>query len=205
MSEKIFISANELLEDAFELGAQILDSGFKPDLIIGIWRGGAPIAIAIHELLSLAGMQTEHIPIRAQSYTGINQQRPHVELSGLEFIVDRGKPFKRLLLVDDVLDSGQTLTAVKSSIETIYTNDNADTDAAAINNKPRNNTPSLAPEIRIATPWYKPLRNKTKLTPDYYLHTTDAWLVFPHELCGLDRAELLAQKPGIAKIKHHLN
>jgi len=41
MTGKLFISAQELLEDSFRLGAQIIASGFCPDFIVGIWRGGA--------------------------------------------------------------------------------------------------------------------------------------------------------------------
>ncbi len=193
MESKIFISANELLEDAFELGKQVLDSGFQPDLIVGIWRGGSPIAIAIHELLSLAGVVADHIPVRSLLYSGVDQQRASVELCGLEYIAERRGQFEKILLVDDVLDSGQTLAALISNINALCST----TDT--------NNKPSVLPEIRIATPWYKPQRNKTELSPDYYLRTTDAWLVFPHELCGIDKSELLAHKPGIDRIKQHLS
>ena len=61
-----------------------------------------------------------------------------------------------------------------------------------------------SPEFRIATPYYKPGNNKTQRTPDYFLHETDAWLVFPHELSGLAAEEILAQKPGIEAIRHKL-
>jgi len=60
------------------------------------------------------------------------------------------------------------------------------------------------PEVRIATPYFKPANNVTDLRPDYYLHQTDQWLVFPHELKGLSEQELLREKPGIAAIKHLL-
>ena len=59
------------------------------------------------------------------------------------------------------------------------------------------NTPD---NIRIAVPWFKPNKNMTEITPDYYLHTTDDWLVFPHELDGLDEKEIFANKPGLEDI-----
>ena len=52
--------------------------------------------------------------------------------------------------------------------------------------------------MRVATPWYKPAKNVTDITPDYYVHETDAWLVFPHELVGLTPEEILANKGDLA-------
>lgn len=48
---------------------------------------------------------------------------------------------------------------------------------------------------RIATVYFKPARNRSSLKPDFHVRTTDNWLVFPHELQGLTRAEILAHKP----------
>ena len=53
------------------------------------------------------------------------------------------------------------------------------------------------PEIRIATPYFKPSKNKTDRVPDYYIHETDEWLVFPHELQGLSMDEIKAHKPEL--------
>ena len=53
------------------------------------------------------------------------------------------------------------------------------------------------PEIRVATPYFKPSKNKTSRTPDYYLYETDKWLVFPHELDGLSIEEIKANKPEV--------
>jgi hypoxanthine phosphoribosyltransferase len=62
------------------------------------------------------------------------------------------------------------------------------------------------PEIRIATPYFKPNKNKTDRKPNYYIHETDKWLVFPHELDGLTVEELKANKPElgdlVSKISH---
>ena len=60
---KQFISASELLEDSFKLASKILASGFKPTFIVGIWRGGAPIGIAVQELFEFCGISTNHIAI----------------------------------------------------------------------------------------------------------------------------------------------
>ena len=55
-------------------------------------------------------------------------------------------------------------------------------------------------------PYFKPNKNKTDRKPNYYIHETDNWLVFPHELDGLTIEELKANKPElgdlISKISH---
>ncbi|MFT6757735.1 MAG: hypothetical protein ACJA0M_001617, partial [Chitinophagales bacterium] len=44
----------------------------------------------------------------------------------------------------------------------------------------------------------------TDKEPDYYLHSTDEWLVFPHELSGLTMQEILDNKPGIDSLREKL-
>ena len=56
----------------------------------------------------------------------------------------------------------------------------------------RRNLPGL---IRIATAYYEPARNRTALAPDYFVRQTESWLVFPHEVQGLIREEILTHKP----------
>lgn len=50
-NEKHFISAGTLLKDSMALGLKILRSGFRPSHIVGVWRGGAPVGIAVQEVL----------------------------------------------------------------------------------------------------------------------------------------------------------
>ena len=169
--KKIYISANELLADAFKLAAEVYDSDFRPSLILGVLRGGGPISIAVHEYFQHAGIAAEHISIQASSYTGINQQHPRIQLQGLDLLLDKLKPQDRLLIVDDVFDSGRSINAVLSQIRSGVQN-------------------QKTPQIRIACPWYKPSKNLTDICPDYYLRETDQWLVFPHELVGLNTDEI---------------
>ena len=178
--DKIYLSANELLVDSFALAEQVYLSGFKPDFIIGVWRGGAPVGIAIQEYLDFLGIQTDHIAIRTSSYTGIDQQEKTVRVHGLDYFVDNINASDNVLLVDDVFDSGRSVVAILERMK----------------KKTRRNMPS---NIKIATPWYKPKRNVTHIQPDYYLHQTDQWLVFPHELKGLSIEEISAHKPDLAK------
>ena len=57
-----------------------------------------------------------------------------------------------------------------------------------------------SPEIKVATPYFKPRNNKTDFKPDYYLHETEQWLVFPHELEGLTKEEIKINKPELKKL-----
>jgi hypoxanthine phosphoribosyltransferase len=174
--EKIFISANDLLRDSIALAMKILRAGFRPSHIVGVWRGGAPVGIAVQEVLEYHGLDTDHIAIRTSSYYGIDKQSALVKVYALDYLVDTLRPENSVLIVDDVFDSGRSIEAI----------------LAELAKRCRNN---LAHDIRVATAYYKPARNKTKLKPDFYVHETDKWLIFPHEIKGLTREEILANKP----------
>jgi hypothetical protein len=80
--KKTYISAQQLLEDSFNLGLQIYESGFRPDYIVGVWRGGAPVGIAVQELLHVLGVEADHIAIRTSSYLGIGERAKKVQVHG---------------------------------------------------------------------------------------------------------------------------
>ena len=181
MDKKIYLTAQDLLNDSFEIGLRIFKSGFQPSFIIGVWRGGTPVGIAVQEILDHLGVKTDHIAIRTSSYYGISKRDKKVRVHGLAYVVRNANRDNGLLIVDDVFDSG-------NSIKTII---------AMLAEKMRRNLPK---DIRIATPWFKPTNNVTDIAPDYYIHDTDQWLVFPHELDGLSRDEIFANKPGIKRL-----
>ena len=68
--EKRFIGSQELLEDSFQLAVKIYESGFRPDYIVGIWRGGTPVGIVVHDFLAYVGVKANHISVRT-SYKGL--------------------------------------------------------------------------------------------------------------------------------------
>ena len=84
--DKVYLSAQSLLEDSFKLAHQILESGFKPTFIIAVWRGGAPIGIAVQEYLQFHGVHADNIAIRTSSYSGIDNQSREVKVLGLEYL-----------------------------------------------------------------------------------------------------------------------
>ncbi len=177
--DKTVLSAQDLLEDSFDLGLQVLESGFKPTMIIAIWRGGTPVGMAVQEILNYCGVESDHIAIRTSSYVGVDE-RGTVAVHGLNYIVKKVCHDDRVLIVDDVFDTGNTIVAVISELS----------------KRARDNTPE---DVRVAVPWYKPSRNETDIVPDYFVRETAAWLVFPHELDALTPQELREQGPAIAK------
>lgn len=103
------------------------------------------------------------------------------QVTGLDRLIETVNAEDKLLIVDDVFDTGNT---IKTVIETI-----------------RRLARRNAPEIRTACLYYKPTMNKTDITPEYYLKETSAWLVFPHELEGLAHAEVMQKwDPAIAPV-----
>ncbi|UCG07080.1 MAG: hypoxanthine phosphoribosyltransferase, partial [Desulfobacterales bacterium] len=112
MAEKQYLTAQDLLLDSFELGLRIFKSGFRPSFIIGVWRGGTPVGIAVQEILDLLGVKTDHIAIRTSSYYGIDKRDKKVRVHGLEYVVQNANWEDGLLIVDDVFDTGNSIKAI---------------------------------------------------------------------------------------------
>lgn len=180
--QKRFITAQELLEDSFRLAAKVFDDGFRPDYIVGIWRGGAPIGIAVQEFFDFKKVETDHIAVRTSSYYGINEQSKEIKVHGLHYIIENANADDSLLIVDDVFDSGRSIDALIAQLKLLT----------------RKNMPS---DVRIACPWHKPQNSKVDIKPDYVIHDSDEWLVFPHEISGLTAEEIVQGKTDLRNIK----
>ena len=178
--EKLFIKANQLLEDSFNLAWKIYESGYKPNYIIGVWRGGAPVGIAVQEFLSVLGIKSDHIAIRTSYYSGINQRSETVQVYGLNYVIKKLESEDRLLVVDDVHDTGNSINQIITDL--------------------RKACKKNSPEIKIATPYFKPNQNETETKPDFFIHETDKWLDFPHELEGLSFDEIKENKPELRNL-----
>lgn len=184
--DKLFIQEEDLLLDGYRLGKRIVDSGFRPDFMVGIWRGGSSVGIVVQECLQYFGIDTDHISIRTSyrgpaTYQQIIDNAESIRVHGLQYLFETMNADDAFLIVDDVYSSGLNVKAVIDRLA-----------ARMRRNMPR--------EVRIAVPWYKPGRNRTGRVPDYYLHETDQWLVLPYELTGLSVEEVYAYKKGIGPI-----
>ena len=168
---KTYITADELVHDSFKLGVQIHNSGFKPDFIVGVWRGGTPVGIAIQEILAYLGNDSDHIAIRTSSYYGLDQQSKEVRVHGIDYLVSHMNAEDKLLIVDDVFSSGHNIEA-------------------ALNRLRKHLKKNMPADIRIATLYQRSEHQQVSVSPDFVLHQTHHWLVFPYELVGLTVDEI---------------
>ena len=54
VSDKRYLSGDEYLRDTWRLAAQVRESGWQPDILIALWRGGAPVGVAMHEYFKVS-------------------------------------------------------------------------------------------------------------------------------------------------------
>ncbi len=184
--KKQFIEEEQLLEEAFKLAITIFDSGFRPDFIVGIWRGGSTVGIYVQECLQYLGIKTDHISIRTSyrgqpSYGELVDNPDSIRVHGLQYLFENLNRDDKLLIVDDVFSSGYNVEGVIQRLQ----------------KKCRRNMPE---EVRVAVPYYKPGQNLSGRKPDYFLHTTEDWLVLPYELQGLSIEDIIEHKPSVAHI-----
>lgn len=139
-----------------ELSAQIVASGWMPDLIIAIARGGLIPAGAIGYAIGVKAMGAMNV----EFYTGVGQTLPEPVV--LPPLMDASElPGKRVLVVDDVADSGKTLKMVMEllSHEGLDLGDE-----------------TVPVDARSAVIYRKP---RSVFTPDYCWRETDKWINFP--------------------------
>lgn len=170
-----YLSANDYQSDMWRLAAAVRKSGWKPDILVALWRGGAPVGISVHEFFKATGWNIQHIPLKAVSYSGIGQNEGQVVFTHGDMVFGMLRSGDKVLVVDDVFDTGKTAAAVKAKI-----------DAAGA-------------EMRMACVYWKPEKNKTDLQPDFYVRNVGLdWLVFPHEIEGLTKDQLAEKDPELA-------
>jgi hypothetical protein len=185
--KKQFLDEEQLILDSFRLGVSIFESGFRPTFIVGLWRGGSTVGIYVQECLQTLGLETDHIALRT-SYRGqehylqrIGEPEPEIRVHGTQYLLETLNAEDGLLIVDDVFSTGHSVEAVIKRLDKHL----------------KRNMPG---DVRIATLYQRPAFNKTNLKPDYVLHTTDDWLVFPYEMSGLSMDEIRTHKPYLAEL-----
>ena len=123
-----------------------MESGWFPDLIVGVARGGLIPAGAIGYAIGVKAMGA----INVEFYTDIGQTLDEPIILSPQLDTDSLKG-KKVLVVDDVADSGKTLDLVVNFLE------------------------ETADEVRSAVVYTKP---KTIFEPDYSWKKTDKWINF---------------------------
>jgi hypoxanthine phosphoribosyltransferase len=173
--DKQYISADEYLRDNWRLAAAVRKSGWRPDFILGLWRGGAPVAIAIHEFMKVTGWNVQHVPLKCASYTGVGENPGEVVFTHGDIVFGMFRRGDKILVVDDVFDTGKTAAAVKRKMD------------------------EIGVDMRMACVYWKPEKNTTGLAPDYFVKDVGGnWIVFPHEIEGLSPEEVVRKDRTLA-------
>jgi len=146
--EFLFLSWDDVQGLSEKVSDLIMDSGYKPDLMIAISRGGFDPARIMSDQLNIRKLASLQIIY----YTGLNTRRDKPEVL---FPLNAQVEGLKVLVGDDVSDSGNSLIAVKKYVE----------DRGAV-------------EVRLATLHHKPW---SKFKPDYYGEEVSKWIIYPWE------------------------
>lgn len=140
---------NQIYDMLIELADKIRGNGFKPDIVVGISRGGWLPTRVLSDLLD-----NPHIAsVGAEFYVGVAETNYEPKLTQpiSVLVLD-----KKILLVDDVVDTGKSAMLIKAHLYR-----------------------EGVKEARILTLYYKPW---SIVRPDYYGKETSDWIVFPWEI-----------------------
>jgi len=180
--KKKYLDEETLILDSFKLGVKIFESKFKPTFIVGLWRGGSSVGIYVQECLQTLGLETKHLSLRT-SYRGLpyyhdmaSKPVSNIRVHGTRFLLENLNATDSLLIVDDVFSTGKNIEAVIKRLQ-----------LRLKRNMPR--------QIKVATLWQRPSYKSVDFEPDYHLHQTEDWLVFPYEMTGLSLEEIQQNKP----------
>ena len=145
--EQLRMSWDELGSGAKALAEQVAADGFRPDFVLGISRGGLLVAGALAYALGIKNTFTMSV----EFYTGVDErlELPMI-LPPVPDLVDLHE--SRVLIADDVADTGQTLVLVKEFLE------------------------GKVDEVKIAVLYEKP---RSVVQCEYVWSRTDRWIVFP--------------------------
>ena len=158
MEKKLIIKFDEYLETVEKLAVDV-NKKFKPTVLVGIMRGAAPIIDILSRILKLP---IAYIVIQSYSGKGMEDQQGQLMFAREISSLANNKDFNKVLLIDDLSDTGLTLN---KSIEWLK-------NYQPIKNKIQ--------EIKTACLWKK---KSSKFTPDFcpIKLDNDPWIVQPTE------------------------
>tara|TARA_B100001564_G_C20376942_1_gene550548 strand:- start:139 stop:660 length:522 start_codon:yes stop_codon:yes gene_type:complete len=158
MSDKLIITFSEYVKIVEKLAIQI-HKNYKPTVLVGIMRGAAPILDILSRILKLP---TAYIVIQSYSGDGLEDKQGQLMFAREISSLAESKDYKKVLLVDDLSDTGLTLN---KSIEWL-----------------RNYGPTkhFIEEVRTACLWKK---KSSSFEPDFcpIRLDSDPWIVQPTE------------------------
>ncbi len=149
------VSWEEIVEWSRLLARKIKESGYRPTVIVAVARGGYVPARLLADFLNVSNM----LSIQSQHWTEAAKAAERAILK-FPYTVDlRGH---RVLLVDDIVDTGETLLLARDYIAEHWRPD----------------------EIRLAAlQWISPV---AKFKPDYYQMEVKEWVWFQYPWTRLE-------------------
>jgi len=132
-----------------KLAKKILGSGESFDLVVALAKGAWPMSRSLVDYLAMEQMAS----LGVRFYSGINQRLTQPEVYQDLPVSVRGK---RILLFDDVADTGESLEFVQAYLRQ-----------------------KGALEVKTATLF---LKDRSVVRPEYFAARTNAWIIFPFEL-----------------------
>ena len=158
MAEKLIIKFDEYL-DTVEKLALTISQNYKPTVLVGIMRGAAPIIDILSRILKLP---TAYIVIQSYSGSGIENKQGELIFARDISSIASNTDYERVLLVDDLSDTGLTLN---KSIEWL---------------KQYEPVKNYIKEIKTACLWKK---KSSSFTPDFcpIRLNSDPWIIQPTE------------------------
>ncbi|MBS7636525.1 phosphoribosyltransferase [Candidatus Bathyarchaeota archaeon] len=142
-------SWNQIYRMLLRIAEKIRKDNFKPDIIVGVSRGGWPPARVLSDLLENPNLAN----VKVEFYVGVAETKGKPTLTQPVSVNVVGK---RVLVVDEVADTGKSLQLIKEHLQK-----------------------EGAVEVRIAAVYFKPW---SIIKPDYYAKETSRWIVFPWEV-----------------------
>jgi len=139
---------DQIYDMLLNLADRVQKDNFHPDVIVGICRGGWLPARVMSDLLE----KPELANVRVEFYLGVAETKGEPVITQP---VSASVKDKTVLVMDDVADTGKSLTLVKEHVKS-----------------------QGARGVKIATIYYKPW---SEIAPDYYERKTRRWIVFPWE------------------------
>jgi len=138
----------KIYQSLLNLAQKIRKTRFKPDVIVGVSRGGWPPARIMSDLLE----NPELANVKAEFYLSVAETKGEPIITQPVSVSVEGK---KVLVVDDVADTGKSLALVREHLKE-----------------------KGAKDVKIATIYYKPW---STVTPDWFEKKTSHWIIFPWE------------------------
>ena len=147
--EYLFLSWGDVQRLSEELADKVAESGFRPDVLVAVSRGGFDPARILSDQLGVRRLAS----LQVVYYTGVNERS---EVPEVRYPLNTDVRGLRVLVVDDVADSGNSLRLVREYVEGLG-----------------------AAEVRVATLHHKPW---SVYRPDYYAEEVEEWIIYPWEV-----------------------